>query len=83
MKHEPTPKAVATKAIDNIIAAMLKLQNDEQGNYAPMSADTHLSMAVVLLNQFAEINSYEDPEMLAQLNYCRRIVFGDKVEEFK
>ncbi len=69
-------QSIITYAINNILTAMLKLQS-----HAPMSADTHLCQAVVLLNQLAELNSFSDHEMLEQLNYCQELVTGNQHTE--
>ena len=67
----PTPQSVTEYAIKHILIAMLKQRDD-----APASAEAHLCQAVMALNQIAQVNSFEDPELTEELHLCRDITLG-------
>ena len=67
----PSPQAVTEYAIKHILIAMLKQRDD-----APASAETHLCQAIMVLNQIAQVDSFEDPELTAELHLCRDIMVG-------
>jgi hypothetical protein len=67
----PTPQSVAEYAIKHILIAMLKQRDD-----APASAETHLCQAVMALNQIANVDGFEDPELTEELHLCRDIMLG-------
>ena len=63
----PSPQLIAKHAITDILCAMLK-QDD-----APMSAEAHLSQAVLILNQLACLDEIDDRILNEKLNYCRQL----------
>lgn len=67
----PTPKSVTEYAIKHILIAMLKQRDD-----APVSAETHLCQAVMALNQIAQVDGFEDPELTEELHLCRDVMLG-------
>lgn len=66
-----TPEAAAEYAIRHILIAMLKQRDD-----APVSAETHLCQAVMVLNQIAKVTEFEDPELTEELHLCRDVMLG-------
>lgn len=73
MKIKPTPQQIAKHAIECIIIAMLK-QDDE----ILLSAESHLAEAVLVLNQLAELSGFDDTDMNEQLIHCRDIALTFK-----
>jgi hypothetical protein len=50
---------------------MLKQRDD-----APMSAETHLCQAIMALNQIAQVDKFDDPELTEELHLCRDLMLG-------
>lgn len=65
----PTTENISLYALRNILVSMLKA--DE----APCSAEMHLAMAVVALQQQADCSTLDD-ELTEQLKHCMSMVTG-------